>query len=46
MISVLFVRPLIFLFWTSGDVCPGFQTRVDPPWTLREFGAYTGISVR
>ena len=24
--SVLFVRPLILLCWTSGDVCPGFQS--------------------
>ena len=23
----LFVEPLIPLFWTSDDVCPGFQTR-------------------
>ena len=23
--SVLFVGPLISLFWTSGDVCPGIQ---------------------
>ena len=23
---VLFVGPLIPLFWTSGDVCPGFQS--------------------
>ena len=22
---LVFVRPLILLFWTSGDVCPGFQ---------------------
>ena len=25
-----FVGPLIPLFWTSDDVCPGFQTKVDP----------------
>ena len=25
--SVLFVRPLIPLFWTSGDVCPGFSSQ-------------------
>ena len=24
---VLFVGPLIPLFWTSGDVCPGFQSQ-------------------
>ena len=23
--SVLFVGPLILVFWTSGDICPGFQ---------------------
>ena len=27
MTSVLFVRPLIPLFWTFGDVCPGFQSQ-------------------
>ena len=26
--QVLFVGPLIPLFWTSGDVCPGFQNQV------------------
>ena len=25
--EVLFVGPLIPLFWTSGDVCPGFQSQ-------------------
>ena len=25
--QVLFVGPLIPLFWTSGDVCPGFQSQ-------------------
>ena len=25
--AVLFVGPLIPLFWTSGDVCPGFQSQ-------------------
>ena len=25
-----FVGPLLYLFWTSGDVCLGFQARVDP----------------
>ena len=24
---VLFMGPLISLFWTSGDVCPGFQSQ-------------------
>ena len=27
----LFVGPLIPLFWTSGDVCPGFQSQVGSP---------------
>ena len=27
MTQVLFVGPLIALFWTSGDVCPGFQSQ-------------------
>ena len=27
MTSVLFVGPLIPLFWTSGDICPRFQNR-------------------
>ena len=27
--QVLFVGPLITMFWTSGDVCPGFQK---PGW--------------
>ena len=26
-ISVCFVGPLISLFWTSGDVCPGLQSQ-------------------
>ena len=26
-IQVLFVGPLVLLFWTSGDVCPGFQSQ-------------------
>ena len=26
-LKVLFVGPLIPLFWTSGDVCPGFQSQ-------------------
>ena len=25
--KVLFVGPLVPLFWTSGDVCPGFQSQ-------------------
>ena len=25
--QVLFVGPLIPLFWTSGDICPGFQSQ-------------------
>ena len=28
--SVLFVGPLIPLFWTSGNVCMGFKARVNP----------------
>ena len=27
---VIFVGPLIPLFWTFGAVCPEFQTRMDP----------------
>ena len=27
MTSVLFVGPLILLFWTPGDICPGFQSQ-------------------
>ena len=27
--SVLFVGPLIPLFWTSGDICPGFQSQCE-----------------
>ena len=25
--SAIFVEPLIPLFWTSGDICPGFQSQ-------------------
>ena len=31
---VLFVGPLIPLFWTSGDICPGFQSQVGVACTL------------
>ena len=31
---VLFVEPLIPLFWTSGDVCPGFQSQGGVTCTL------------
>ena len=26
----LFVEPLLSLFWASGDVCKGFQAKLDP----------------
>ena len=29
--SVLFVEPLISLFWVSGDLCPGFRSQGGPP---------------
>ena len=29
--SVLSVAPLIPLFWTSGDICPGFQCQGASP---------------
>ena len=29
--SVLLVRSLIPLFWTSGDICPGFQSQYGSP---------------
>ena len=30
--SVIFVGPLIPLFWTSGDICPGFQRQSGSPY--------------
>ena len=40
---VLFVGPLIHLFWTSGDVCPVFQSQGDYPCLLTSSPACSGF---
>ena len=42
-ISVLFVGQLIPLFWTSGDICPGFQSQSGSPHLRVPSPACNGI---
>ena len=41
--QVLFVGPLIPLFWTSGDVCPGFQSQGGFPHLRASSPAHNGF---
>ena len=41
--QVLFVGPLIPLFWTSGDVCPGFQNQGGFPRLRASLPAHNGF---
>ena len=41
--QVLFVGPLIPLFWTSGDVCPGFQSQGGFPHLCASSPAHNGF---
>ena len=41
--SVVFVGPVIPLFWTSGDVCPGFQNQGGSPLLRASSSACNGI---
>ena len=39
----LFCVALIPLFWTSGDVCPGFQSQGGYPYLLASLPVYNGF---
>ena len=40
---VLFAGPLIPLFWTSGDICPGFQSQGGFPHLRASSPVYNGF---
>ena len=41
--QVLFVGPQIPLFWTSGDICPGFQSKGGLPYLHASSPAHNGF---